>query len=70
MEFRYVEETDPTRQALLEIYCAFALGTRYNDFENRWFRTADGQLHRLLAAARSISTPMMKHHSAKQASNS
>ena len=33
MEYRYVEEPDPTRQALLEIYCAVALGTRYNDFD-------------------------------------
>jgi len=33
MEFRAVEECDPTRQALLEIYCAVALSTRYNDFD-------------------------------------
>ena len=33
MQFRCVEEPDPTRQALLEIYCAFALSTRYNDFD-------------------------------------
>lgn len=33
-DIRYVEETDPTRQALLEIYAATVLGTRYNDFEN------------------------------------
>ncbi len=32
MEYRYVEETDPIRQALLEIYCAVALDTPYNDF--------------------------------------
>lgn len=32
MEFRAVEETDQTRQALLEIYVAVALATRYNDF--------------------------------------
>jgi hypothetical protein len=32
MEFRAVEECDQTRQALLEIYCAAALSTRYNDF--------------------------------------
>jgi hypothetical protein len=34
MEIRYVEETDPVKQALLEIYVATALGTPYNDFEN------------------------------------
>ena len=32
MEYRYVEETDQIRQALLEIYCAVALDTPYNDF--------------------------------------
>jgi hypothetical protein len=32
MDYRYVEETDQTRQALLEIYCAVVLGTPYNDF--------------------------------------
>lgn len=32
MDLRYVEETDPTRQALLEIYTATALETEYNDF--------------------------------------
>jgi predicted GIY-YIG superfamily endonuclease len=32
MNYRYVEETDQTRQALLEIYVAVALGTPYNDF--------------------------------------
>jgi hypothetical protein len=34
MDYRYVEEADPTRQALLEMYCAIALGTPYNDFDN------------------------------------
>ena len=34
MDFRFVEETDPLRQALLEIYCAVALDTPYNDFNN------------------------------------
>jgi hypothetical protein len=34
MDFRAVDESDPTRQALLEIYCAIALGCRYNDFDN------------------------------------
>ena len=34
MEFRYVEQTCPIRQALLEIYCALALKARHNDFEN------------------------------------
>jgi len=32
MEFRYVEETDQNRQALLEIYCAVVLDTPYNAF--------------------------------------
>lgn len=32
MEYRYVEEADQNRQALLEIYCAVVLGTPYNDF--------------------------------------
>ena len=34
MEIRFVEEGHPLRQALLEIYAAVALGTRYNHFEN------------------------------------
>jgi hypothetical protein len=32
MDYRFVEEVDQTRQALLEIYCAVALSTPYNDF--------------------------------------
>jgi len=32
MEYRFVEETDQNRQALLEIYCAVVLETPYNDF--------------------------------------
>jgi hypothetical protein len=32
MQIRFVAETDQVRQALLEIYCAVALSTRYNDF--------------------------------------
>jgi hypothetical protein len=32
MEYRYVEEADQNRQALLEIYCAVVLETPYNDF--------------------------------------
>jgi hypothetical protein len=32
MELRYVDETEPTRQALLEIYVSVALETPYNDF--------------------------------------
>jgi hypothetical protein len=32
MQVRYVEETDPLRQALLEIYASIVLQTRYNDF--------------------------------------
>jgi hypothetical protein len=34
MDLRFVEESDPTRQALLEIYAATILKTPYNDFEN------------------------------------
>lgn len=34
MDVRWVAESDPTRQALLEIYCAIALGTEYNNFKN------------------------------------
>lgn len=33
MEVRFVEEPDPVRQTLLEVYVAIALGTPYNDFE-------------------------------------
>jgi predicted GIY-YIG superfamily endonuclease len=32
MQFRAVEERDQTRQVLLEVYCAIALKTPYNDF--------------------------------------
>ena len=32
MELRYVEETDPLRQALLEIYASIVHATPYNDF--------------------------------------
>lgn len=32
MQLRYVEERDPLRQALLEIYVAVVLKTPYNDF--------------------------------------
>lgn len=32
MNYRYVEELDQTKQALLEIYVAVVLGTPYNDF--------------------------------------
>jgi hypothetical protein len=32
MQYRFVEETDQNRQALLEIYCAIVLATPYNDF--------------------------------------
>lgn len=32
MNYRYVEEDDQNKQALLEIYCAIVLGTPYNDF--------------------------------------
>jgi len=34
MDIRFVEESDPTRQALLEIYVATALKTPHNDFDN------------------------------------
>ena len=34
MDLRYVEEPNPTRQALLEIYVATVLKTPYNDFDN------------------------------------
>ena len=33
MDYRFVEETDQVRQAVLEIYCAVVLGTPYNDFK-------------------------------------
>lgn len=33
MDIRYVEEQDPTRQALLEIYVATVLRTPFNDFD-------------------------------------
>src|SRR5262249_50892046 len=33
-EYRYVEEADPDRQALLEIYCTVVLGAKHNDFKN------------------------------------
>jgi hypothetical protein len=32
MDVRFVEETDPLRQALLEIYVSIVLKTPYNDF--------------------------------------
>lgn len=34
MDFRFVEEADPTRQCLLKVYCAVVLRTPYNDFDN------------------------------------
>jgi hypothetical protein len=34
MDLRFVEEADPLRQALLEIYAAVVLGTPHNSFEN------------------------------------
>jgi hypothetical protein len=33
MEYRWVEETDPTCQCLLEVYAAVMLETPYNDFD-------------------------------------
>jgi hypothetical protein len=34
LDLRFVEEQDPTRQALLEIYAATVLDTPFNDFAN------------------------------------
>jgi len=34
MEYRYVIEPNPIRQCVLEVYCAVALSTLYNDFDN------------------------------------
>ena len=34
MEIRCVEESDPIRQCLLEVYVAVTLRTPYNDFRN------------------------------------
>ena len=34
MDFRWVEEGDPVRQCLLEVYVAVVLQTPYNDFDN------------------------------------
>jgi hypothetical protein len=34
LDLRFVEELDPVRQALLEIYVAVVLKTPYNDFDN------------------------------------
>jgi hypothetical protein len=36
MEVRFVEEADPLRQALLEVYAAVALQTPHNDFGDHW----------------------------------
>ncbi len=33
MDLRFVEENDPLRQSLLEIYVSVVLGTKYNDFD-------------------------------------
>ena len=33
MQVRFVEEEDPVRQALLEVYVAVVLGAPYNDFD-------------------------------------
>lgn len=33
LELRFIEEKDPLRQALLEIYASFVLKTPYNDFD-------------------------------------
>jgi predicted GIY-YIG superfamily endonuclease len=34
MDIRYVEEVDPMRQAILEMYVALSLETPFNDFDN------------------------------------
>ena len=34
MDIRYVEEADPIRQTLLEVYVAVVLKTPFNDFDN------------------------------------
>lgn len=34
MDLRYVEETDPVRQCLLEVYVAVVLKAKHNDFDN------------------------------------
>lgn len=34
MDLRFVAESDPIRQTLLEVYVAVVLGTPYNDFDN------------------------------------
>lgn len=34
MQIRFVEEKDPVNQALLEVFAATVLPTRYNDFSN------------------------------------
>lgn len=33
MDVRFVEERDPVRQAILEVYVAVVLNTPYNDFD-------------------------------------
>jgi hypothetical protein len=33
MDVRYVEEIDPLKQALLEIYAAVSCGAKHNDFD-------------------------------------
>lgn len=33
MESRFIEEADPTRQCLLEIYVSVVCGSPYNDFD-------------------------------------
>ena len=34
MDIRFVEEAEPARQALLEMYVAISLGTTHNNFDN------------------------------------
>lgn len=34
MDIQFIEETDPTKQALLEICTAMKSGAKYNDFDN------------------------------------
>jgi len=36
MEVRYVGESDPLKQALLEIYVAVVTKAKFNDFDTHW----------------------------------
>jgi hypothetical protein len=43
MEYRWVEEADPTCQCLLQLYASVALATKYNDFDIHLAETARGR---------------------------